>query len=573
MPTTASNLVIKTLQAAGVERIYGIVGDSLNGITDALRTSDIEWVHTRHEEAAAFAAGAEAALTGKLAVCAGSCGPGNLHLINGLYDCQRNGVPVLAIAAHIPSREVGSGYFQETHPELVFKECSHFCEIAAHAEEIPRVLGMAMQTAIAKKGVGVIVVSGDTALESVSSSLPIPNIIYPQARLIPSEEEIDALAQLLNDSTDITLLCGAGCQGAHAELMQLGEKLKSPMVHAMRGKEYVEYDNPYDVGMTGLIGFSSGYYAMESCETLLILGSSFPYRQFYPKDAKVIQIDNNGAQLGKRCRLTQGVVGDIKTTLTALLPKLKTKTNDKHLKVAVSHYKKARKNLDELAVGKAGVKPIHPQYLAKLMSEYADDDAIFTADVGTLVIWAARYFKISEKRRLIGSFNHGSMANALSQAIGAQCVDKNRQVIALCGDGGFSMLMGELLTLRQLDLPIKVVILNNGTLGFVEMEMKASGFMETGTDLNNPNFAKMADAIGIKGFRVEDPADIESALQDAFSHPGAAVVDVVTNRNELAMPPKLTVEQMFGFSLYMTKAILNGEGDELVEMLKTNLWR
>jgi pyruvate dehydrogenase (quinone) len=573
-PKTVSNVMIDTFESIGIKRIYGIVGDSLNGIADALRINGtIELVHTRHEEAAAFAAGAEAAVTGKLAVCAGSCGPGNLHLINGLFDCHRNNVPVLAIASHIPSPEIGSGYFQETHPENLFKECSHYCEIVSHADQLPRMLGIAMQTAIAKKGVAVLVLSGDVALKAAASSLQIPHVTYPETRIIPSEDELDALADLLNSSEKITLLCGAGCEGAHEELIQLGEKLKSPMVHALRGKEHVEYGNPYDVGMTGLIGFSSGYYAMESCDTLLLLGTSFPYRQFYPSDAKIIQIDINGAQLGKRCKLELGIVGDIKNTLNALMSKLKSDRDEAHLKKSVEHYHKVRAKLDDLAVGRAGKPPIHPQYLARKISELAADDAIFTADVGTPVVWAARYFKMNAERRLIGSFNHGSMANALSQAMGAQAVDRKRQVIAFCGDGGFSMLMGEILTLIQCKLPVKVIIVNNGSLGFVEMEMKASGFIDTGTSLVNPNFAAMAEAIGIHSRRVEDPAGVEPALTDCFDHDGPAIIDVVTNRNELAMPPKITKEQVAGFSLYVTKTILNGDGDQIVELLKTNLWR
>ncbi|MEH6477790.1 MAG: ubiquinone-dependent pyruvate dehydrogenase [Sneathiella sp.] len=571
---TVSNILVDTLDSVGVERIYGIIGDSLNGIADALRVNKkIELIHTRHEEAAAFAAGAEAAITGKLAVCAGSCGPGNLHLINGLFDCQRSGVPVLAIASHIPSSEIGSGYFQETHPENLFKECSHYCEIVSQSDQLPRLLGIAIQTAIAKKGVAVLVLSGDISLNAAASSVQIPKITYPQTQVIPSNTELDALAGFLNNSNKITLLCGAGCEGAHDELIKLGNALQSPMVHALRGKEHVEYDNPYDVGMTGLIGFSSGYYAMESCDTLLLLGTSFPYRQFYPTDADIIQIDIDGAQLGKRCHLNLGIVGDVKNTITALLDKIEPHIDDTHLKKARKHYGKARADLDKLAIVNTGSTQVHPQHLAKQISQLADSDAIFTADVGTPVIWAARYFEMNAQRRLLGSFNHGSMANALSQALGAQSVDRNRQVVALCGDGGFSMLMGEILTLTQCKLPVKVIIINNGTLGFVEMEMKATGFLVNGTNLTNPNFAAMANAIGIHSKRVEHPDDVVPALKDCFAHDGPAIIDVVTSHAELAMPPKITKEQIAGFSLYLTKTILNGKGDEIIELLKTNLWR
>jgi len=569
-----AQVLVDSLNAQGIKRIYGIVGDSLNGITDALREQkSIEWIHTRHEEVAAFAAGAEAALSGELTVCAGSCGPGNLHLINGLYDCQRNQVPVLAIAAHIPSTEIGSNYFQETHPEAVFKECSVFCEVVSRPSQMPHMLNLAMQAAIAKRGVAVLVLSGDVAL-SLCENAPLPRKLErPNPVIIPSSDELDKMANLLNSSEKVTILCGAGCAGAHDELLNLAEALKSPVVHALRGKEHVEHDNPYDVGMTGLIGFSSGYYAMESCDTLLILGSSFPYRQFYPEKANIIQVDIEGANLGKRACLTQGVVGDVKATIHALLPKLTVKADDAHLATARAHYQKAREGLDELAVVSDKTRVVHPQALVRLLSEKAADDAVFSCDVGTPTVWSARYLQLNSRRRLLGSFNHGSMANALSQAIGAQCYDRNRQVIALCGDGGFTMLMGDVISLKQLNLPVKVIIINNGTLGFVELEMKATGFLDADTELQNPNFADMANAMGIHGIRVEKPQDLAGAIDECLAHDGPVVLDVVSNRTELIMPPKVTAEQVKGFGLYATKAVLSGRGDELVTLAKTNLWR
>ncbi len=570
--TTVASVLVDTLAAAGVKRIYGIVGDSLNGITDALRTQKkIEWIHTRHEEVAAFAAGAEAHLTGELTVCAGSCGPGNLHLINGLYDCHRNHVPVLAIAAHIPTAEIGTRYFQETDPKALFKECSYFCEVVNSPEQMPRIVAMAAQAALNQNGVAVVVISGDIALKTaVVTEIP-HHIRQCRPVVVPCREELQNIADILNQSDKTTLLCGSGCAGAHAELLSLCDTLKSPLVHALRAKEYVEYDNPYDVGMTGFVGFSSGYYAMEACDTLLLLGTDFPYRQFYPAHAKIIQIDIRGEQLGRRCLLTYGAIGDIKETIKALLPYLTKKTDDSYLKKAVEHYHKARKNLDELAFGKK--PPIHPQHLARVVNEIAKEDAIFTSDVGTPTVWAVRYLKMNGKRRLIGSFNHGSMANALAQSIGAQASHPDRQVVAFCGDGGFSMLMGDLITLTQQKLPIKVVIVNNGALGFVEMEMKAAGFMNTGTDLINPNFADMANAMGIKSIRVEDPSQLENALTQAFHHDGPALVDVLTNRMELVMPPKLQMKEVTGFNLYIIKAILDGHGTDVIDLASTNLWR
>jgi pyruvate dehydrogenase (quinone) len=573
MPTVAESLV-KTLAAAGVKRIYGIVGDSLNGIMDEIRRQKtIEWVHVRHEEVAAFAAGADAHVTGELAVCAGSCGPGNLHLINGLFDCHRSSVPVLAIAAHIPSAEIGSDYFQETHPEFLFQGCSYYCQLVSTPAQMPRALETAMTTVIARRGVSVIVLSGDIALQS--GEHPSTAVYQKPATPItrPADRDLDRLAELLNESNRITLLCGSGCAGAHAELLKLGEALKAPMVHALRGKEYVEYDNPYDVGMTGLIGFSSGYYAMLGCDALLMLGTDFPYRQFYPTGAKIVQVDIRGEKLGNRAPLTMGLVGDVQRTIAALLPRLREKSDRSFLDKALRHYQASRKELDDLATGRAGHKPIHPQYLTRMLSDAAAEDAIFTCDVGTPSIWAARYLKMNGKRRLLGSFNHGSMANAMPQAIGAQAAFPSRQVISLSGDGGFTMLMGDLLTLTQMELPVKLVVFHNSKLGFVDLEQKAAGYLPTAVDLKNPDFAKMADAVGILGICVEDPADLEQAISTAFAHRGPALLDVMTSPQELAMPPKIGLEQAYGFSLFMLKAVLSGRGSELVELAKTNLFR
>jgi pyruvate dehydrogenase (quinone) len=569
-----AELFVEVLAAAGVERIYGVAGDSLNGITDSVQVrKGIEWVGVRHEETAAFAAGAEAALTGKLAVCAGSCGPGNLHLINGLYDCHRSRVPVLAIAAQIPTQEIGSGYFQETHPEHLFKECSHFCELVSHPSQMPRILETAIQTALAKKGVAVVVIPGDVALSAAVNQDRRVAFTDVEPEIVPRREELDRLAAELNGAQTVTILAGAGCAGAHDELVALAAKLQAPIVHALRGKEFVEYNNPYDVGMTGLLGFSSGYHAMMNCETLLMLGTDFPYQQFYPKNARIVQIDIRGEQLGRRCPVSLGLVGGIAETLRALLPVIEQKQDRRHLDATLAHYREARKSLDDLATGKPGQLPIHPQYVARVIDELAAEDAVFTADVGTPVIWAARYLTMNGRRRLLGSFNHGSMANALPQAIGAQISHPGRQVVTLSGDGGVSMLMGDLLSLRQLNLPVKIVVFNNGSLGFVELEMKATGFLSHATDLVNPDFAIIAEGTGILGIHVDDPEKVRPALEKAFAHPGPALVDIAVNRQELAMPPSLKLDQIVDFNLYMIKAILNGRGDEVIDLVRTNLFR
>ena len=569
-----ADLLVDTLAGAGVERIYGVSGDSLNGITDSIRRQEqIRWIHVRHEETAAFAAGAEAHLTGRLAVCAGSCGPGNLHLINGLYDCHRSRVPVLAIAAQIPSHEIGSGYFQETHPEHLFAQCSDYCELISQTEQMPRVLEIAIQSALSRRGVSVIALPGDVALRDAVEQLPRLHFPEPKPSVCPSDDEIAALAKILNESKKITILGGAGCAGAHTELIELASKLKAPIVHAMRGKEFIEYDNPFDVGMTGLLGFSSGYQAMMNCDVLLMIGTDFPYQQFFPKDATIIQIDIRGEQLGRRTKVNHGFVGDTKTTLRALLPKLDQNNDDKYLKSSLELYQKARKGLDELATGEPGRKPIHPQYAARVLDELAATDAIFSCDVGTPTIWAARYLKMNGKRRLLGSFNHGSMANALPQAIGAQVSHPGRQVVTLSGDGGLAMLMGDLLSLRQLQLPVKVIVFKNDALAFVELEMKAAGILDFATDLQNPDFAKMAEAAGLLGLTAETPDQVRPMITQALKHEGPALVEVVVDRQELVMPPTISLEQMAGFSLFMLKAVLSGRGDEVIDLAKINLSR
>jgi pyruvate dehydrogenase (quinone) len=569
-----AQVMVDLLVKAGVERVYGVSGDSLNGITDAIYSrDDIAWMHVRHEESGAFAAGAEAHLTGKLCVCAGSCGPGHLHLINGLYDCHRSRVPVLAIAAHIPTREIGSGYFQETHPERLFVECSHFCETITHPSQVPRLIELAIQTAVSRSGVAVLVLPGDVALLPAETAEPRASVSYARPAVCPPESDIAEAARLLNAAGKVTILGGAGCRDAHAELVATADLLVAPIVHAMRGKEFIEYDNPFDVGMTGLIGFQSGYLAMKDCDTLLMLGTDFPYQQFFPDDARTIQVDLRGDQIGRRTSVDLAVVGDVKTTLGALLPRLERKTSRRHLEASLSDYRRARRSLDDLASPTPPGKAIHPQFLARTLDGLAADDAIFTCDVGTPTVWAARYLTMNGRRRLLGSFTHGSMANALPQAIGAQLAHPDRQVISLSGDGGFAMLMGELLTIPQLGLPVKIVIFNNATLGFVQLEMRAAGFLDRGVDLVNPDFAAVANACGILGLSVVDASDVGPAITEALGHDGPALVDVRVNTQELVMPPSLEMEHVGGFALYMAKAVLNGRGDEIIDLARTNILR
>ncbi len=571
---TVADHVIEALRISGVQRVYGLPGDSLNGFTDAIRRSEISWEHVRHEETAGFAAAADAALTGGLAVCAGSCGPGNLHLINGLFDAQRSRVPVLAIAAHIPRSEIGSEYFQETHPQDLFRECSVYRELVSTADMAPRILEMAMRAAVEENGVAVVVVPGEIFLEPADVSGWSARPIVPTRSVVrPDDESVQRAAAILNDAEAVTILGGAGVAGSHDALVGLAATLNAPIVHALRGKEFIEYDNPYDVGMTGLLGFASGYKAIKEADALLMLGTDFPYQQFYPDGAKVIQVDIRGRNLGRRTPVDLPLVGTVKDTLAALMPLLRQKTQRDHLDRSLRHYATTRNRLDELAVNDRDRTPIRPEYVAGLANRLASDDAIFTVDVGSPTVWAARYLSMNGRRRLIGSFNHGTMACALPLAIGAQTAYRDRQVVALAGDGGLTMMFGELLTLIQNRLPVKVIVFSNSSLNFVELEMKAAGIVNFGTDLVNPDFAAVAQAMGIFGRRVEHPSDLERALADAFDHPGPALVDVVTARQELSIPPAITVEQAKGFSLYAIRTILAGRADELLDLVTTNVAR
>jgi pyruvate dehydrogenase (quinone) len=570
--SSVADVIVAMLKASGVRRVYGIPGDSLNGFTDALRRDGgISWQHVRHEEAAGFAAAGEAALTGELAVCAASCGPGNLHLINGLFDANRSRVPVLAIAAQIPGEEIGSEYFQETHPQELFRECSVYCELVSVPGQMPWVLEIAMRTALARGGVAVVVIPGEVFFADVPSSEKAKPVRATTSVTRPDEASLAAAAEVLNSASRVTILAGAGCAGAHDQLIGIAAALQAPVVHAFRGKDFVEYDNRFDVGMTGLIGFSSGYRAMEHCDALLMLGTDFPYRPFYPDAASVIQVDVRGEQIGRRVAVDVPLVGTVKDTVDALLPLITAKTDSAYLDRMTAHYRRARARLDKLAEGGRHRSPLHPQFVAATIDRLAATDAIFTVDVGTPCIWAARYLRMNGRRRLIGSFNHGSMANALPQAIGAQASQPGRQVVTLSGDGGVAMLLGELITLRQLQLPVKVVVFNNGALSFVELEMKAAGIVTYGTELDNPDFAGIARAAGLFGAQVNKANELEDALRAAFGHDGPALVDVRTDRYELALPPKLAYGQIKGFTLYATKTVLSGEGRELFELTKTNL--
>lgn len=569
--------LVGQLQAAGVRRIYGVVGDSLNPIVDAVRRTGgsakggIDWIHVRHEETAAFAAAAEAQLTGELAVCAGSCGPGNLHLINGLYDANRTGAPVLAIASHIPTAQIGQSFFQETHPDRLFVECSVYSELISTPAQGPRVVHAAITHALAVPGVAVVTLPGDIADEEATSEAPrfVPAL---RGILEPSPEAIQLVADAINGSERVAIFAGAGVEGAHDELVALADKVAAPIGHSLRGKEWVQYDNPFDVGMTGLLGYGAAAEGIEDAEVLLLLGTDFPYDQFLPDGPTTIQVDRRAEVIGRRTGVDIPVQADVLPFLRALVeavePKRKRrfldKTLDKHDKLMNKAVGAYTKKADKLI-------PIHPEYAASLLDELASDDAVFTADTGMCNVWTARYINPNGRRRLIGSFLHGSMANALPHAIGAQLAYPGRQVISVSGDGGLSMLLGDMITVANLGLPVKVMLFNNSTLGMVKLEMLVDKLPDFGVDVPDTQYAAIAGAMGWLGVRATDPAGLSDAISQVLAHPGPALLEIITDPNALSIPPKITKEQVFGFATAISKIVMNGGAGEAVSMARSNL--
>jgi pyruvate dehydrogenase (quinone) len=564
--------LITVLRQAGVERIYGVVGDSLNPVVDAIRRAEgIRWVHVRNEEAAAFAAAAEAQTTGKLAVCAGSCGPGNTHLIQGLYDAHRSGAPVLAIASHIPSPQIGTGFFQETHPERLFVECSHFCELLSQPTQMPRLARIGIQTALAKGGVSVLVLPGDVAHQRATVPTGTSNFATELSPVVPSEESVRALADAINAARTVTLFAGAGVRGAHAEVMRLAETVHAPIGHTLRGKEWIQFDNAYDVGMSGLLGYGACYEAMHEAELMIMLGTDFPYDTFLPA-AHTIQIDHDASRLGRRTPLQLAVHGDVKQTLQAVLPLIKRKTSREFLDRMLAKHLRALENVVGAYTERVEKHvPIHPEYVADVLDELAADDAVFTVDTGMCNVWAARYLTPNGRRRVIGSFLHGTMANALPHAIGAQFADPGRQVVSMSGDGGLGMLLGELLTVKLHRLPIKIVVFNNSSLGMVKLEMMVDGLVDYETDHDPVDFAAIAHGAGIHSVRIEKPSEVRSGLQDALAYNGPVLIDVVTDPNALSVPPHITAAQVKGFALAAGKVVLEGVVGRMLDLARSNL--
>ena len=560
-------IIVETLQNAGVKHCYGIVGDTLNYITDAIYRSKIEWVHTRHEEAAALAAGGEAYLTGELSACAGSCGPGSLHLINGIYESNRNRAPVVAIASQLSTEVIGSEWPQEVDFPALYSHCSVFCEQILNPEEAQRITVEACQAALTKRGVAVIVLPVNVSMQTVSHVTQY-SVHRPNPVIRPSDSELEQVASHLNKGKKVAIYVGSGVKGAHDEVVALAAKLKAPIGHSSKSKDFIEYDNPYNMGMNGMLGGKPGFDMVEHCDTLLLLGTDFAYTQFYPDKATIIQVDEDGTHLGRRHPVNMGLIGDVKSTAAALLKYVDEKKDTGFLDQCLKTKAEAEKaEAKETAVSKS---IIHPQYLVSLINQYADDDALVTGDCGSPMVWLLRHFKTNGKRRTLASLSHGTMANALPQAIGFKKAYKDRQVISLSGDGGLAMLMGELLTVVQEKVDIKIVVFNNSSLNFVELEQKVEGLVDHYTDLQNPDFAKLAESIGIKGWKVDEPEELESAVKAFLSAKGPALLDVKTSGYELVMPPKVTAGEVSGMALYGTKAIMQGRVKDVTDLLIHN---
>ena len=564
---TVAQIIVDILGEAGVKHCYGIVGDTLNQITSAIKKSDIEWVHVRHEEVGAFAAGAEAYLTDQITACAGSCGPGSLHFINGIYEAQRNRVPVILLASQLITSQQGNDFPQEVDFEAVYKNCSVFCREISDATQVREITTAAIQAAINQRGVAVLVIPYNISLEKIEDKCG-HKIYHPKPIIRPSDKELAEIADIINKNQKVTIFAGQGVYDAHNELIAFAEKIKSPIVHTSRGKDFVEYDNPYNVGMTGMFGVKSGTMAIKECEVLILLGTDFAWSQFYPNNATIIQIDIDATHLGRRHRVNVGVVGSSKPTLAALLPLVNEKHDTKFLETCRTLYSSAMSKLNKKALPSKST--IHPQYLTELIDKYATDDAVLCADVGSAMVWACRHFNTNGKRRTVISLKHGTMANAMPQALGVQKAFPNRQVITLSGDGGISMLLGDLLTTIQEKLPIKIIVLNNSSLNFVELEQKVEGLVNHYTDLQNPNFAKVAESMGLFSIRVDDSDLLEAAMQTFLTHSGPALLDVKTSTDELVMPPEIKASQVMGMALYSMKASLSGKIGDVMNLLVDN---
>jgi pyruvate dehydrogenase (quinone) len=570
MAKSVADQLVQMLVNAGIKRIYAVTGDSLNEVNDAVRREgSLQWIHVRHEEAGAFAASAEAQLTG-FACCAGSSGPGHVHLINGLYDAHKSGASVIAIASTIMSNEFGTDYFQETNIVKLFDDCSHYNQMATTPAQFPRMLQAGIQHALHKKGVSVIGLPGDLTKMDAEEGISSTQNYYPIPEIKPSVTDLARLAALIDQHKKITIFCGIGAANAHDEVVALSDKLKATVGYSFKGKMSIQYDNPNEVGMTGLLGLPSAFNSMHECDLLILLGTDFPYAQFMPPDCKTVQVDIKPERLGRRAKVDVGLCGSVKDTLKALLPLVTQKQDDRFLKEQLDFYAEVKKQLKSYVDDGGETDKIHPEMVASVLDELATNDAIFTVDTGMSCVWGARYINATGKREMLGSFNHGSMANAMPMAIGAALACPNRQVIAMCGDGGISMLLGDLATIAQYKLPVKVIVFNNRSLGMVKLEMEVAGLPDWQTDMVNPDFALVAQAMGIKGITVTEPENVKDALKEALNFNGPVLVNIMTDPNALAMPPKIEFEQVKGMALSMTKLVLNGHMKEVLDTVRSN---
>jgi pyruvate dehydrogenase (quinone) len=570
MAKNVSDQLVEMLVNAGIKRIYAVTGDSLNEVNDAVRREgSIQWIHVRHEEVGAYAAGAEAQLNG-IACCAGSSGPGHVHLINGLYDAHRSGAPVIAIASTVASFEFGTEYFQETNTIKLFDDCSYYNQVATTPKQLPRMLQAAIQTALHRKGVAVIGLPGDiTKMDAAEIETSTQNY-NPIPLLRPNDADLQKLATLIDQHNKITIFCGIGAGDAHDEVVEFSQKINATVGYSFRAKMEIQYDNPNEIGMTGLLGLPAAYHSMHESDLLILLGTDFPYTPFMPTDCKIVQVDIKPERIGRRAKVDVGLYGSVKDTLAALLPLVSQKTDDSFLKAQLTIYADVKDKMQTYVDDIGKKELIHPEFVASTLDKLADDDTIFTVDTGMSCVWGSRYINATGKRKMLGSFNHGSMANAMPQAIGAALACPGRQVIALCGDGGLSMLLGDLATITQYNLPIKIIVFNNRSLGMVKLEMEVAGLPDWQTDMHNPDFALVAQAMGMKGITVKEPDDVKQAIREALSFKGPALINIFTDPNALAMPPKIEFEQVKGMALSMTKLILNGRMEEVLDTVKAN---
>jgi pyruvate dehydrogenase (quinone) len=571
MARKVAEIIVDTLVKAGAQRCYGIVGDTINHFTDAVRESSLRWIHVRHEEAGALAAGGEAYMTGELAVCAGTCGPGSLHFVNGIFESHRNGAPVVLVASDVARAEAGLAFPQEVDQRRIYEQTSVFCEYVSHPSQARRITALAAQAALSRRGVAVVIVNGDMFSESDDDELEW-SVHRSEPVLRPSDNELQRLAAALNAAGDITIYAGYGARAAHDQVVALAERLRAPVVHASRAKEFIEPDNPFNVGMTGILGNRAGLEAIGRADITVCLGTDFAWTQFYPERKHVIQIDSDPTHLGRRAPIAMGLVGDVGATIDALLPHIKADRNDRHLDRSLAQWKEDR---EAYARAESDGDPdlLHPQFLTRTLDRLASEDALFTADGGTPMVWLLRHLTANGRRRFLTSLLHGTMANAYPQAMGMAAAFPGRQVIAMCGDGGMSMLMGDLLTLRQEKLPVKLLIYDNRALGFVEMEQRVEGLLDSFTGLENPDFVKLAEACGLPGWQVDKAGELEPAMRAWLATDGPALLAVRVNRVELVMPPKVELSQIASTALFGVKAVLDGRTGEVVELLRDNFLR